>query len=100
MIAKQSQNVPWKAKVLEQSYANESIRRVSIDKFYELVFNDPFAFAKLCRALPKILDDVIEETQIGTLTNSVYDDLHSFSSDTFKSLYLLAFQSYQGFSDF
>jgi hypothetical protein len=71
-----------------------------MDKFYEVVFGEPDAFMKLCRALPSILDDVIEETHKGIINNTVYSELKGISSDTFKSLYLLAFNTYEGFDRF
>lgn len=38
VIAKNSQNIPWKATLNGEKYSHEQIRRVSIDKFYEIVF--------------------------------------------------------------
>ena len=99
-IAKQSQNIVWKASLNGVKYEHERIRRVSMDKFYEIVFGEADAFVKLCRALPTILDDVIEETHKGVIDNTVYGDLKKLSSDTFKSLYLLAFKTYEGFDQF
>ncbi len=96
-IAKRSQNIVWKATLNGEKYEHERIRRVSMDKFYEIVFGDKYAFMKLCKALPTILNDVIEETHRGIIENSVYDELKEISSDTFKSLYLLAFKTYEGF---
>lgn len=100
VIAKKSQNEKWKATVDKKTFAHERIRRVSIDKFYEIVFGDSLAFAKLCKALPTILDDVIEELERGTVQNNVLAELQKLSPDTFKSLYLLAFKTYEGFQDF
>ena len=74
------------------------IRRVSIDKFYEIVFNDKNAFFKLCKALPDILDDVISADESSKLKNTVYDELDK--TDFYKSLYLLAFKTYEGFDNF
>lgn len=98
-IAKQSQNIMWKASLNGEQYEHKNIRRVSMDKFYEIVFGDKYAFVKLCKALPDILDDVIAETHSGNIENTVYDDLKKVSSDTFKSLYILAFKTYEGFSN-
>lgn len=100
VIAKKSQNVKWKATVDKREFSHDRIRRVSIDKFYEIVFGDPTAFAKLCKALPYILDDVIEALACGMIRNRVYTELRTFSPDTFKSLYLLAFKTYEGFQEF
>ena len=99
-IATQSQNIIWKASLNGENYEHERIRRVSMDKFYEIVFGDADAFMKLCKALPTILDDVIAETHKGVIDNTVYNDLKAISSDTFKSLYLLAFKTYEGFDHF
>lgn len=99
-IAKKSQNIVWSVSLDGNKYNNEKIRRVSMDKFYEEVFEDPNAFRNLCQALPNILDDVIEETHLGILENTVYEELERINSDTFKSLYLLAFRTYEGFDNF
>lgn len=101
-IAKQSKNVTWALSVNEngrkQHYSHERIRRVSIDKFYEIVFKDSTAFCKLCRALPDILDDVTSNDASARLENTVYEELDK--ADFYKSLYLLAFKSYEGFDNF
>ena len=67
---------------------------------YGIVFGDGLAFFKLCKALPTILDDVIQELLVGKITNCVHDELQELSPDTFKSLYLLAFRTYDGFQNF
>jgi hypothetical protein len=99
VIAKKSQNIVWKASLNGIRYSHPNIRRVSIDKFYEIVFKDTNAFMKLCQALPTILDDVIEKTHKGSINNTVYSELTRISSDTFKSIYLLAFRTYEGFEN-
>lgn len=96
VIATQSRNEKW----FYDNLSHEKIRRVSIDKFYGIVFGDDEAFFKLCKALPCILDDVIESLQCGSIRNSVYDELKALSPDAFKSLYLLAFKTYDGFQNF
>ncbi|MBO8465888.1 MAG: Eco47II family restriction endonuclease [Bacteroidetes bacterium] len=96
VIATKSRNDKW----FYDNLSHEKIRRVSIDKFYGIVFNDELAFFKLCKALPLILDDVVSDMQRGHIRNSVYDELQNLSPDTFKSLYLLAFKTYEGFQNF
>lgn len=96
VIATHSRNEKW----YYDNLSHEKIRRVSIDKFYSIVFGDEEAFFKLCRALPDILDDVIGELHLGSIQNTVYEELKDFSPDTFKSLYLLAFKEYDGFRNF
>lgn len=99
-IATQSQNKTWVVTVDKEKFCNENIRRVSMDKFYEIVFGDSQAFCKLCKALPLILNDVINEMGRETDKNTVFAELTSISSDIMKSLYLLAFKTYEGFDNF
>lgn len=100
VIAKRSQNIEWKVTSGKNTYKRKEIRRVSIDKFYEIVFGDKNAFLKLCRALPLILEDVVSELHKDIINNTVLDELKKTSSDTFKSLYMLAFKTYEGFDNF
>jgi hypothetical protein len=87
VIASKSQNIPWVITLdgVKQS-TNNNIRRVSIDKFYELVTGDKFAFKKLCEVIPKVID-------------AVFIELNKISDNTLKSLYLLAFDKYEGFDN-
>lgn len=101
VIAKRSQNIIWTATFRGVKLGGDArMRRVSIDKFYEIVFNDNLAFFKLCKALPDILDDVIENSQSLEMHNTVFADLKQISPNIFKSLYLLAFRTYEGFNNF
>lgn len=102
VIARRSENIVWEPIVLvngrREKYSNEHIRRVSVDKFYATVFNDTEAFFKLCKALPNILDDVMAADTSFALDYAVCNQLDG--SDFFKSLYLLAFSTYEGFDKF
>lgn len=98
IIAKKSQNINWRISVDGKPRSHKQIRRVSIDKFYEIVFGEKNAFYKLCKALPAILDDVIAEDESAKLHNTVYDELDK--TDFYKSLFLLAFKTYEGFENF
>ena len=100
VIAKKSQNTPWKISLDGIPHEHEYIRRVSIDKFYELVTGKADSFKKLCEALPKVLDDVIASQPKETLENSVFEELSKLSPNLLKSLYLLSFSKYDGFKDF
>lgn len=99
-IATRSQNKTWIVTVDKEQFNNENIRRVSMDKFYEIVFEDASAFARLCKALPDILDDVIANMSRENNSNTVFAELAAISPDIVKSLYLLAFQTYEGFEKF
>lgn len=100
VIAKQSQDKKWEISIEGKKFAHERIRRVSIDKFYGIAFGDGLAFFKLCKALPAILDDVVSDTQRRKGDNTVLQELGSISPDILKSLYLLAFETYDGFDKF
>lgn len=100
VIATRSQNKTWIVTVDKERFNNENIRRVSMDKFYEIVFGDAEAFVKMCRALPDIIDDVIESMNREENQNTVFAELSELSSDIMKSLYLLAFKTYEGFDNF
>lgn len=97
-IAKKSQDVKWIITIDNKKYSHEKIRRMSIDKFYEFVFGDKLAFFHLCKVLPTILDDVIGDDNSIRLNNTVYNELGG--TDFTKSLYLLAFKTYEGFKNF
>jgi len=97
VIAKQSQNIPWKISINSEQYVHDNIRRVSIDKFYEIVTGEKDAFKLLCEVLPLVLDDVLVETEQETVQNTVFKELNNISPNLLKSLYLLSFSKYEGF---
>jgi hypothetical protein len=99
-IAKNSQNVVWNVSLDGNSVANDKIRRVSIDKFYELVTGDPQSFRRLCEKLPIAIDDVMSATQLDGEVNTVVAELKQISPNILKSLYLLSFRKYEGFDEF
>jgi hypothetical protein len=100
VIAKNSQNISWDTTIDKKKVSNESIRRVSIDKFYELVTSDRLAFKKLCEILPKVIDDVVNQITLDNESNTVVSELKQISPNLLKSLYLLSFEKYEGFGDF
>ena len=99
VIAKNSQNLPWKISINGQQFNHDNIRRVSIDKFYALVTGEKEAFKNLCEVLPSVLDDVIKNQDEARIKNSVFEELQEISSDRLlKSIYLLSFEKYDGFN--
>ena len=100
VIAKHSQNIAWQVSLDGQPVSNQNIRRISIDKFYELVTGDKFAFRNLCEQLPIVISDIIAAKQQDTQTNTVFKELEKISPNLLKSLYLLSFGQYEGFSQF
>ncbi|NLM25973.1 MAG: Eco47II family restriction endonuclease [Firmicutes bacterium] len=99
VIAKRSEDVTWVVSVDGESFSNNRIRRVSIDKFYHLVTGDPFAFRNLCSKLPLVIDDVVSSMPDVKLNNTVFAELNELSPNILKSLYLLSFKNYEGFDD-
>ncbi|WP_297485301.1 Eco47II family restriction endonuclease, partial [Sulfurimonas sp.] len=97
VIAKNSQNIPWKISLDGEPISHNNIRRVSIDKFYEIVTGEKEAFKQLVEALPKVMDDVLEEIQQNGMENTVFEELRGIDENILKSLYLLSFQRYEGF---
>jgi len=100
IIARNSQNIPWVVtldKVKQPS--NESIRRVSVDKFYEIVTKDKLAFQKLCSILPTVIKDVVGNIKTRNKKNTVFSELNNLSSDLLTSIYLLSFNKYEGFNN-
>jgi hypothetical protein len=97
VIAKQSQNVPWKISLNGEQYVHDNIRRVSMDKFYEIVTGKKNAFKSLCEVLPLVLEDVLTIQKQTNIQNSVFDELSYISPNLLKSLYLLSFSRYEGF---
>ena len=51
-------NAPWIIQMDNKSYANERLRLVSIDKFYDVIFSQEGAYSQICKALPTILSDI------------------------------------------
>lgn len=98
IIAKKSQNIVWGVSIDYQTTSNEHVRRVSIDKFYEEVTGDKNAFYKICEQLPVIIDEIIAENkELSVEEDTVVDELKQSNPDILKSLYMLAFSTYEGF---
>ncbi len=100
VIAKKSQNIAWETTVDKVKMKHESIRRVSIDKFYEIVTESKTSFKELCLALPIVVKDVVDSMMEEVVKNTVITDLKDYGTNTLTSIYLLAFHKYDGFEDF
>lgn len=100
-IAKQSQDIAWVASVDGMKQKHRRIRRVSMDKFYEIVTGEADAFYQICMALPKVIAEVVaEDKSLSIPADTVYDEL---SNDAVQlgsfelALYMLGFDTYLGF---
>lgn len=97
VIAKNSQNISWQISLDGESTLNERIRRVSIDKFYEIVTGEKEGFKQLVETLPNVMDDVLKEIRENGIENTVFNELENIDENMLKSLYLLSFKKYEGF---
>lgn len=102
VIATASQNKKWAVSLDKVQISDERIRRVSMDKFYEMVTGDKFAFKRLCEVLPQVISDVVVTLkQSEIVQNTVLSELSELAPDSLlRSIYLLSFQKYQGFDNF
>lgn len=100
IIAKRSQNIIWTVSLDSERVSNDRIKRVSIDKFYEEVTGNKNAFYLICEVLPIIVDEIIkEDSEMSVEKDSVIEELKEKNPDVLKSLYLLAFSTYEGFKE-
>ena len=96
-ISKKSKDEPWRITLDKKQFSHSNIRRMSMDKFYELVFGEKVAFYKLCLKLPEIISDVVKDNHELALNNTVYKELTKEHADLLSALYLLAFSTHEGF---
>lgn len=96
-ISKKSKDETWNITLDKRPRSHSRIRRMSMDKFYELVFGDSRTFYKLCIALPSIIEDVVNDNRQLAINNTVFDELAKEHADLLTALYLLAFSTYEGF---
>lgn len=100
VIAPKSRNIPWECSVNKQHVRDDRIRRVSIDKFYEFVTGDANAFYNICMQLPETIEKVISSNaSIAAKQDTVIEELKMKNPDTLKALYMLAFETYEGFGN-
>jgi hypothetical protein len=102
IIAKKTQDKPWNPTFEGvKTETNERIRRISIDKFYEIITGDKQAFFKLIITLPPLLKEIVkEEGTIQTGENTVLSELEKQNPNHLLSLFNLSFQQYEGFKEF
>lgn len=99
IIAKRSQNIPWKISVNGKQFNHEKIRRVSIDKFYEIATKDEYAFEKICSWLPIVIKRVVDGLEVPTKDIQLMYEISARSDFFLKSLYLMSFNDYLGFEN-
>lgn len=101
VIVKKSQNKPWKISLDNKKISTKNIRRVSIDKFYEIVTGDKLDFYKLCNYLPIVINKVISSMPEfkSNSNDTVLQELKNRTSkNLLDALYNLSFKTYYGWN--
>lgn len=108
VVAKRSQNCKWETTYNRKKVSHNRIRRVSIDKFYEIVTGESDAFYKVCMALPDMISKVLRNYDSTMVPHdTVTDELVAISngfqdvpeeSRFLLAVYMLGFRSYNGFN--
>ena len=97
-IAPKSRDIPWGCSVNKQHLEDNRIRRVSMDKFYNIVTGEKNAFYQMCMQLPITIEKVIAESDnLSVQGDTVIKELSALDIDMQLALYKLAFNSYEGF---
>ncbi|HHY0457506.1 TPA: Eco47II family restriction endonuclease [Vibrio parahaemolyticus] len=96
VIAKDSQDIIWELTIDGQKKNNPKIRRLSIDKFYELVTKDKEAFVKVCNALRPAIEDILSKSRGKKLSNTVMSELQQMDSNLMMNIFSISFDKYQG----
>lgn len=103
VVAKESQCIPWKPTCSGKTYEHDRVKRISIDKFYELATGQANAFKELCCAIinetPKI---VLKKAGVGsTTTNEAFKELTTRAKELgiteIDTIFKDNFNGYNGF---
>lgn len=109
VVAKKSQNITWKVTLDQQKLSHSRIRRVSIDKFYEIVTGETDAFYRVCMTLPSVIREIAKGENGGDIFvphDIVYEQLVEQAKNfthlpmdnaMILSMYMLGFSTYNGF---
>lgn len=108
-IAKKSQNIKWEPTVDGQRMGHKLIRRVSIDKFYEIVTGIENAFYLMCMELPNTIKKVVDNSETLIPHDTVMDEIVKTAREKSNScdedaaiamaIYMLGFSTYNGFEN-
>jgi exosome complex RNA-binding protein Rrp4 len=69
--------------------------RISIDKFYEIVTGDKNAFLNLCKVLPRMISQVVEEnSDILSEEDTVIIELKKRNENLLEELYKMTYSDF------
>ncbi len=99
VIAKKSQNIIWTITIDGEKYSNDRIRKISLDKFYEIVTGQKEAFKNLISAILEIIKDISKERNLTVFSekDTVVEELKKKNSNILQQLFLDTFYDYNGF---
>ena len=106
-IAQRSQNIKWETTIDQKRVSHRRIRRVSLDQFYALVTGEQDAFYQMCMILPKVISDVVTNSESKVPHDTVLEELKNIANSMGETdedvamaiaIYLLGFNSYNGFA--
>jgi len=107
-IAAKSQNIKWNTTIDTNRVSHKLIRRVSLDCFYALVTGQNDAFYQLCKVLPDMIQNVVDQNGAGLVPHdTVMDELQNMAKafsvgstdlSIAMAIYMLGFKSYLGFN--
>lgn len=90
IIAKKSMDELWEGNFNGTFYSHPRVRKISADRFYELVTGIPDAFYQLCNVLPCATQDYIQNLKVNAQGNAdsatVYNQLSSNAHESGKTL--------------
>ena len=93
-----SQDINWKCKVDGKNYDHNKIRRISIDKFYELATGDSLAFKNL-RMVTHSNTCFEQRKQVEDATDNILEELKQIDNDFIDSIFKLSYPTYNGFEN-
>jgi hypothetical protein len=92
VIPKKSQNEKWITTIKKVKIQHDRIRRISIDKFYEIVTGEVDAFLNLCKILPSMISEVVSENKgIITEKDTVIIELKRRNENLLQELYKITY---------
>ena len=103
-IAKRSQNIIWTVSLDGTRQKHRRIRRVSMDKFYEIVTGEADAFYQMCMVLPDVVEEVLSrQDSVSVPNDTVVQEIQNIAEakniSFVMALYMLGFETYKGFGE-
>lgn len=82
-----------------ENFNHDKIRRISIDKFYELATGDEHAYKKICEWLPIVIFSLNKEKSLNDTSEIILEELKEIDKNFIDSVYKLSYPTYSGFDN-